>query len=77
MIIYLLQKTLRSLQLHLNDFAEQLGVERWVSKGGWPQGRAKLRHTTFIDLNERAVLQVVYGQRTDFQVRRPIIQFLN
>jgi len=69
-IIYLLQKTLRSLQLHLNDFAEQLGVERWVSKGGWTQGRAKLRHTAFIALNERAVLQVVYGQRTDFQVRR-------
>src|SRR2546430_1838122 len=69
-LIFIVQKTIRSLQLHLNDFAQQLGVEHWVSKGAWTQGRAKLRHTAFIELNERAVLEVVYGGQTDFEVRR-------
>ena len=69
-MLFILQKTIRSLQLHLNDFAEQLGVERWVSKGAWTQGRAKLRHTAFIELNQRAVVKVVYETKTDFEVRR-------
>jgi hypothetical protein len=29
-----------------------------------------LRHTAFIELNQRAVLEVVYGGKTDFEVRR-------
>ena len=69
-IMFILQKTIRSLKLHLNDFAQQLGLERWVSKGAWTQGRAKLRHTAFIELNQRAVVKVVYGRETDFEVRR-------
>jgi len=69
-LLFILQQTIRSLQLHLNDFAQQLGVEHWVSKGGWSQARAKLRHTAFIELNQRAVVGVVYGGQTDFEVRR-------
>ena len=69
-MLFILQKTIRSLQLHLHDFAEQLGVERWVSKGAWTQGRAKLCHTAFIELNQRAVLENVYGGQTDFEVHR-------
>src|SRR5215469_1952345 len=69
-LIFILQRSIRSLRLHLNDFAKQLGVERWVSKGAWTQARAKLRHSAFIELNERAVVQIVYGRRTDFEVRR-------
>ena len=69
-LLFILQKTIRSLQLHLNDFAQQLGVEHWVSKGAWSQARAKLRHTAFIELNQRAVVDVVYGGQTDFEVRR-------
>src|SRR5437773_1645875 len=69
-LIFILQKTIRSLQLHLNDFAQQLGVEHWVSKGAWTQGRAKLRHTAFIELNQRAVVEIVYGGQSDFEVRR-------
>lgn len=69
-IIFIIQKTIRSLQLHLNDFAQQLGLEHWVSKGAWTQGRAKLRHTAFIELNQRAVVEIVYGGQTDFEVRR-------
>src|SRR5713101_4873028 len=59
-LTFILQQTIRSLQLHLDDFAKQLGVERWVSKGGWTQGRAKLRHSAFVELNQRAIVQIVY-----------------
>jgi hypothetical protein len=69
-VMFILQKTIRSLQLHLHDFGRQLGVDRWVSKGAWTQARAKLRHTAFIELNQRAVVEVVYGGKTDFEVRR-------
>jgi|SRR5215813_2114858 len=69
-LIFILQKTIRSLQLHLQDFARELGVEHWVSKGAWTQARAKLRHSAFIELNQRAVLEVVYGGQSDFEVRR-------
>jgi len=68
--MFILQKTIRSLQLHLNDFAQQLELKHWVSKGAWTQGRAKLRHTAFIELNQQAVVKVVYGTATDFEVRR-------
>src|SRR5215469_16847682 len=69
-LIFILQRSIRSLRLPLNDFAKQLGVERWVSKGAWTQARAKLRHSAFIELNERAVVQIDYGRRTEFEVRR-------
>src|SRR5882672_363290 len=69
-LIFILQQTIRSLQLHLNDFAQQMGMDRWVSKGAWTQGRAKLRHTAFMELNQRAVVENVYGGKTDFEVRR-------
>ena len=69
-LLLILQKTIRSLQLHLNDFARELGVEHLVSKGAWTQARAKFRHTAFIELNQRAVVEVVYGGQSDFEVRR-------
>jgi Transposase DDE domain. len=68
--VFLLQQTIRALQLHLHDFARHLGVSKWVSKGAWTQARAKMRHTAFIELNQRAVVEVVYGGKTDFEVRR-------
>jgi hypothetical protein len=72
-MLMILQKTLRSVQLHLNDLLAQLGGEEWansVTGGGWTQARAKLRHGAFIELNERAIVQQVYGGRTNFEVKR-------
>lgn len=58
-VLLVLQKTLKSLQLHLHEFFERLArgaAGQAATPGAWTQARAKLRHTAFIELNEAAVL---------------------
>lgn len=70
-VALLLQKTVRSIHGHLQDFFEALDLEGpAVSASAWCEARLKLRHTAFIELNERAVLDVAYGVQSDFAVRR-------
>lgn len=70
-MVLLLQKTVRSIQLHLHDFFKELCSDIQSAKASsWCRARMKLRHTAFIELNERAVLDVVYRKNTDFQVHR-------
>jgi hypothetical protein len=70
-IVFLLQKSVRSVQLHLHSLFAALGrLEEAVTASAWSQGRMKLRHTAFIELNERTVLEVVYHTPSDFEVRR-------
>lgn len=70
-VVLLLQKTVRSIQLHLHDFFSALGEEgQAVSVSSWCEARLKLRHTAFIELNERAILEEVYGAKSQFPVRR-------
>lgn len=61
-MLMLLQKTLKSLQLHLHEFFANLTGDATsaATPGAWTQARARLKHTAFIELNEVAVLDVVY-----------------
>lgn len=61
--VLIVQKTVRSLQAHLTDFFGWLesGTGRPVSASAFSQARAKLKHTAFIELNERAILAQVYA----------------
>lgn len=61
-MLLVLQKTLKSLQLHLHEFFRALPESglRAVSASAWTQARTKLRHTAFVELNQRAVVEVVY-----------------
>jgi hypothetical protein len=62
----LLQKTIRSIQLHLNEFFEKLvTLGPTVTPAAWCEARLKLSHTAFIELNQRAILEVVYGESAD------------
>jgi hypothetical protein len=63
-MLLLLQKTLKSLQLHLHEFFERLHGSACgaATAGALSQARAKLRHTAFIELNEVAVLDSFYRQ---------------
>lgn len=70
-VALLLQKTVRSIQLHLHDFFATLAPgSHAVKASSWCEARLKLRHTAFIELNERAILDVVYRGQRDFAVRR-------
>jgi hypothetical protein len=62
-VLLILQKTLKSIQVHLQEFFATLG-RLWrplatPTHSAWTQARAKLRHTAFIELNQAAVLEVV------------------
>lgn len=65
-MLMLLQKTLKSLQLHLHEFFASLtgDASAAATPGAWTQARTKLKHTAFIELNEVAVLDVIYGPGT-------------
>lgn len=71
-MVMLLQKTVRSIQLHLHDFFAGLtDGGPGASASSWCEARLKLKHTAFIELNERAVLAVAYdGGQKDFVARR-------
>lgn len=57
-IILLLRKSLKSLQWVLNEMAEKRDCEV-VTAGALTQARANLRYTAFIELNQKAVVDVM------------------
>src|SRR5271170_2884455 len=70
-LMLLLQKTVRSAQLHLHEFFQALGRTLGrVTASAWTQARRKFRHAAFIELNQKAVLEVVYGPENSPAVRR-------
>src|ERR1035437_8298058 len=70
-VVFLLQKTIRSVQLHLNEFFERLGEDlQPVTASAWSQARLKLCHTAFIELNHQAILEPVYAAGSDWGVKR-------
>jgi hypothetical protein len=69
-VVFLLQKTVRSVQLHLHEFFERLGDHlQPVSASAWCQARLKLCHTAFLELNQRAIVEPVYGAGSGFEVK--------
>jgi hypothetical protein len=69
-MLFVMQKTLRSIQLHVHSFFEALGQPSpGLTPSAWSQARVKLRHTAFIALNEKAVLPVVYRDPAHPQLR--------
>ena len=72
-VLLLLQKTLKSIQLHLNEFFTQVwdaAHSTVPTASAWTQARAKLRHTIFIALNDEALLKTVYAPANAAGVRR-------
>lgn len=73
LMLLLLQKTLKAVQLHLHEYFGRLGGgDAWasVSASAWTQARAKLSHRAFIELNEAVVLPQVYGADRSLAARR-------
>jgi hypothetical protein len=64
-MLFTLQKTVKSLQRHLHEFLDELAVGELfepVTAGAFSHARAKLKHTAFIELNQTCVLPAIYGQ---------------
>ncbi len=63
--VMLLQKTLKSIQLHIHALAHQIDLlgkanSASVTAGAWTKARAKLKHTAFIELNEELIIKQFY-----------------
>jgi Transposase DDE domain len=72
-MLFVLQKTVKSIQCHLHEFLNELageGVFEPVTAGAWTHARAKLRHTAFIELNQTTVLPSAYGVESEPKLRR-------
>lgn len=63
MILLILQKSVKSLQLILNEFFKDLGNGILVSKSAFTQARRHLRYQAFITLNQKAIIDVLYADK--------------
>ena len=60
-MLFLMQKTVRSIQLHIHSFFEALGQFcPGLTASAWSQARLKLRASAFTALNQEAILKVIY-----------------
>lgn len=69
-MLFLLRKTAKSIQRHLNELLELLTDDGPVSAGAWTHARAKLKHTAFVELNAELVLPAVYEANSSKELRR-------
>lgn len=56
----LLRKSVKPLQLILNEWTDYLDYE--ISSSALSQARQKLKHTAFIELHKKCVVEVMYGE---------------
>ena len=59
-IILVLRKSVKSLQCLVNEALISLGVDT-VTASAFSQARYNLKHTAFIELNQKAIVDVFYG----------------
>lgn len=72
-MLFVLQKTVKSIQRHLHEFLDELAVGdvfEPVTSSAWTHARAKLKHTAFIELNRESILPVIYGPESGQSVQR-------
>jgi len=65
-VLCILQKSVKSLQLHLHEFLDQWHEgcpERSASPGAFTRARAKLRPSAYVELNTQVLLPQVYHRR--------------
>jgi len=70
LMLFILQKTVKSIQRHLHEFLEELAQGELfepVTSGAVTHARAKLKDTAFIELNRECVLPTVYGSERPIQ----------
>src|SRR6266481_5455564 len=63
-MLFILQKTVKSLQRHLHEFLNELAQGELfepLTAGAITKARAKLKHTAFIELNETTVVPWSYS----------------
>jgi hypothetical protein len=60
LMVLILRKSVKSLQLILNEFTLNFDLEP-VTNSAFTKARANLKYTAFIELNQKAVVDVMYS----------------
>lgn len=63
-MLFVLQKTVKSLQRHLHEFLDELAQGELfepVTAGAFTHARAKLKHTAFVELNQQTIVPWFYS----------------
>lgn len=71
-MLFILQKTVKSLQRHLHEFLDELSSGQLfepLSAGAITHARSKLKHTAFIELNEQLVIPSIYASQAPHPIR--------
>lgn len=63
-MLVLFQKSAKSLQLVLNELSQRFLFHATITHSAFSQARLKLKHTAFIELNQKAIVEVVYEEPT-------------
>jgi len=61
LLTVILRKSVKSLQLVLNELTQELGRSP-VSHSALSKARSRLKHTVFIELNQKAIVEVFYEE---------------
>ena len=70
LMLFILQKTVKSLQRHLHEFLDDLAAGQLfepVTSGAVTHARAKLKASAFIELNHDCVLPTIYSTEHPIQ----------
>ena len=59
-MLVLFQKSAKSLQLVLNELSLHVLFHSTISNSAFGQARLRLKHTAFIELNQKAIVEVRY-----------------
>jgi len=59
-ILLILQKTNKSIQLHLNEFFKNFGNDTLATGSAFTQARSHLQHEIFLNLNQKGIVDVLY-----------------
>jgi hypothetical protein len=72
-MLFILQKTVKSLQRHLHEFLNELAGDEMfepVTARAWTHARVKLKYTAFIELNQEVVLPWIYDAEQNQSLKR-------
>ena len=72
-MLFILQKTVKSLQRHLHEFLDELSGGQLfepLSAGAITHARAKLKHTAFTELDQQLAIPSIYAPEAPQPIRR-------
>lgn len=59
-LIIILQKSVKSIQLLLNELVLSFDTIKSITNSAFTQARSHLKHTAFIELNQKAIVEIMY-----------------